>query len=101
LGESADPAIVKDIHDLASALPAVADVRCPLTMHFGPEEVLLNLEIQFRPGLPPGEITQAINYLERKIREKHPEFKRIFIEARALQGGQPRPAEAPAAVGTR
>lgn len=100
LGESADPAIVKDVHDLARALPIVADVRCPLTMHFGPDEVLLNLEIQFRPGLPPGEITQAVNRLEREIREKHPEFKRIFIEARALQG-QPRPAEAPAAAGTR
>jgi len=99
LGESADPAIVKDIHELSRALPIVADVQCPLTMHFGPDEVLLNLEIQFRPGLPPGEITQAINQLEREIREKHPEFKRIFIEARALQGGQPRPAEALLASG--
>jgi cation diffusion facilitator family transporter len=99
LGESADPAIVKDVHDLARAVPAVAEVRCPLTMHFGPDEVLLNLEIQFRPGLPPGEITQALNRLEHEIREKHPEFKRIFIEARALQGGQ-RASEAHAA-GTR
>jgi cation diffusion facilitator family transporter len=99
LGESADPAVVRDIHDMARSLPAVADVRYPLTMHFGPEEVLLNLEIDFRPGLPPGEITQAINRLEREIQEKHPQFKRIFIEARALQG-QPRPAEAHAA-GTR
>lgn len=98
LGESADPAIVKEIRDLARSLPAVADVQCPLTMHFGPEEVLLNLEIDFRPGLPPGEITQAINRLEEEIREKHPEFKRIFIEARALQG-QPRPAGALVAGG--
>ena len=92
LGESADPAVVQDIHEMARSLPAVADVRCPLTMHFGPQEVLLNLEIDFRPGLPPGEITQAVNRLEQEIRERHPEFKRIFIEARALQGGQ-RPVE--------
>ena len=98
LGDSADPAIVKEIRDLARSLPAVADVQCPLTMHFGPEEVLLNLEIDFRPGLPPGEITAAVNHLERQIREKHPEFKRIFIEARALQS-QPRPAEALVAGG--
>ncbi|HKI06400.1 MAG TPA: cation diffusion facilitator family transporter [Thermoanaerobaculia bacterium] len=85
LGESTDPATVEDIRAMARALPAVADVKCPLTMHFGPEEVLLNLEIDFRPGLPPGEVTQAINRLEQEIREKHPEINRIFIEARALQ----------------
>jgi cation diffusion facilitator family transporter len=93
LGESTDPATVEDIRAMARELPAVADVKWPLTMHFGPEEVLLNLRIDFRPGLPPGQITEAINRLEEKIREKHPEIKRIFIEARALQGGQ-RPAEA-------
>jgi len=91
LGESTDPAVVEDIRDMARTLPAVADVKWPLTMHFGPEEVLLNLQIDFRPGLPPGQITESINCLEEKIRQKHPEFKRIFIEARALQGGQ-RPA---------
>ncbi len=96
LGESADPAIVKEIRDLARTLPAVADVQFPLTMHFGPDEVLLNLAIDFRPGLPPGEITEAVNSLEREIREKHPEFKRIFIEARVLQS-HPQPAEERAA----
>jgi divalent metal cation (Fe/Co/Zn/Cd) transporter len=55
-------------------------------MHFGPEEVLMNLEIDFRPDLPPGKITESINRLEREIRRRHPEIQRIFIEARALQG---------------
>ena len=92
LGESTDPSTLEDIRVMARALPAVADVKWPLTMHFGPEEVLLNLQIDFRPGLPPGQITESINRLEREIREKHPEIKRIFIESRLLQGGQ-RPAE--------
>jgi divalent metal cation (Fe/Co/Zn/Cd) transporter len=48
--------------------------------------VLLNLEIDFRHGLPPGEITESINRLEREIRRRHPEVQRIFIEARALGG---------------
>jgi divalent metal cation (Fe/Co/Zn/Cd) transporter len=84
---------VEDIRAMARSLPAVAEVQCPLTMHFGPEEVLLNLQIDFRPGLPPGQITEAISRLEEKIREKHPAIKRIFIEARVLQDG-PRLAEA-------
>ena len=60
----------------------------PLTMHLGPEEVLLNLEIDFHPGLPPGQITESINRLEQEIRRRHPEIQRIFIEARSLQGGE-------------
>jgi len=98
LGESTDPATVEDIRAMARELPAVADVKWPLTMHFGPEEVLLNLQIDFRPGLPPGQITESINRLEREIREKHPEIKRIFIESRLLQG-EPKPAETLVASG--
>jgi divalent metal cation (Fe/Co/Zn/Cd) transporter len=66
----------------------VAQAKYPLTMHLGPEEVLMNLEIDFRPGLPPGRITESINRLETEIRRRHPEVKRIFIEARALGGGK-------------
>jgi len=59
-------------------------------MHLGPEEVLLNLEIDFRAGLHPGQITESIQRLEEEIRRQHPEIQRIFIEARSLQGmGRP------------
>lgn len=52
-----------------------------LTMHFGPNEILLNLEVQFKGDLPVGEIAPIIDRLERTIREHHPEIRRIFIEA--------------------
>jgi cation diffusion facilitator family transporter len=86
LGESADPEVLRDIREIVAADPAVARSGYPLTMHLAPEEVLLNLEIDFRPQLPPGRITESINRLEREIRRRHPEVRRIFIEARALRG---------------
>jgi cation diffusion facilitator family transporter len=86
LGESAAPAVVEDVRRLARELPAVADVKRPLTMHLGPDEVLLNLEIEFRPEASASEITGAIDRLEREVRERHPEIQRIFVEARSLQG---------------
>ncbi|HEY4588532.1 MAG TPA: hypothetical protein VII86_04870, partial [Thermoanaerobaculia bacterium] len=86
LGESADPKVLQDIREIVAGDPAVVRAQCPLTMHLSPEEVLLNLEIDFRHGLPPGEITESINRLEREIRRRHPEIQRIFIEARALGG---------------
>jgi cation diffusion facilitator family transporter len=86
LGESVDPKILADIRRIVGSDPAVVAAKDPLTMHLGPEEVLLNLEIDFHPGLPPGQITESINRLEQEIRRRHPEVQRIFIEARALQG---------------
>ncbi len=86
LGESADPEVLRDIREIVAADPAVVKAGYPLTMHLGPEEVLLNLEIDFRPDLPPGRITESVNRLEEEIRRRHPEVRRIFIEARALGG---------------
>jgi cation diffusion facilitator family transporter len=88
LGESADPEVLQDVRALVDADPAVARSGYPLTMHLSPEEVLLNLEIDFRSGLPPGQITESIVRLEQEIRHRHPEIQRIFIEARALGGGR-------------
>ena len=85
LGESVDPEILESIRAIVAADPAVVGVKDPLTMHLGPEEVLLNLEIDFHQSLPPGRITESINRLEQEIRRRHPEIQRIFIEARALQ----------------
>lgn len=84
LGESADMTIVKSIHKLAKADPAVEQVKNPLTMHFGPDEVLLNLDIQFCPELSATEIISAVDRLEKTIREAHPTIKHIFIEAEAI-----------------
>jgi len=86
LGESVDPEILADIRAIVGSDPAVVEAKYPLTMHLGPEEVLMNLEIDFRPGLPPGQITESIQRLEQEIRRRHPEVQRIFIEAHALQG---------------
>jgi cation diffusion facilitator family transporter len=86
LGESVSPEILDSIKAIVRADHAVAAAKDPLTMHLGPEEVLLNLEIDFRAGLPPGQITESIQRLEEEIRSRHPEIQRIFIEARSLQG---------------
>jgi len=85
LGESADPEVVESIRVLANAIPAVVEVKPPLTMHLGPDEVLLNLEIDFRPDATAAQITAAIERLEHDVRERHPEIGRIFIEAKSLK----------------
>jgi divalent metal cation (Fe/Co/Zn/Cd) transporter len=84
VGESADEDVVQSIRKLAEADPAVVGVSRPLTMHFGPERVQLNLDIEFRPDLSASEVTAAVDRLEASIRRERPNVKRIFIEAESL-----------------
>ena len=86
VGEAADADVLQSVRRLAEADPAVVGVSRPLTMHFGPEQVLLNLDIEFRPDLSAAEITAAVDRLEAGIREERPSIKRIFIETEALRG---------------
>jgi cation diffusion facilitator family transporter len=90
LGESANTETVESIRALVQADHDVENLRRPLTMHFGPDQVLLNLDVQFRKGLTLGEIEGAIDRLEEAIRRKHPEIKRIFLEAEAITARAPR-----------
>jgi divalent metal cation (Fe/Co/Zn/Cd) transporter len=62
----------------------VERVSPPLTMYLGPYEVLLNLEIKFRGELSASEIEAAIDRIEKHIRTRHPDIKRMFIEAESL-----------------
>jgi cation diffusion facilitator family transporter len=86
IGEGGRPELVAGIHELVRADEAVEDLKTPITMHFGPYEVLLALNVHFRKELALGDTEAAINRLEHQIREKYPEVKRIFIEAQSLPG---------------
>ena len=84
VGEAAEPEMVRSILELVEQDDAVERAGTALTMHFGPQEVLLNLEVEFTPGLPAEEIHTAIHRMERRIRGRHPEVKRIYIEVEAV-----------------
>ncbi len=56
----------------------------PLTLHFGPRFVLVNLDIQFVPALRAQEVAGAIERIDRRIRAHYPIVRQIFIEARSF-----------------
>jgi len=80
VGEAATPEVVASITALVLNEPAVIAVNQVLTLVFGPEEVLLNIEAQFVPSLSMIELAEAISRLERAIQQKHPRIRRIFIQ---------------------
>ena len=84
LGESANPQTIINIRSLSKTEPGVQEVVRILTMQLAPQEVLLNLEIQFSKNLTGEEIALTVESLEVKISQKHPEIKQIFIEAKSF-----------------
>ncbi len=98
IGEGADLNIVRGIRAIVEADDCVAHCGPPLTMHLGPEDVLVNLDVQFRAGLSADGIFEAVDRLESSIRERFPEVRRIFIEPERLRLPDGRPSETPRAA---
>lgn len=84
LGESARPEVRARIRRIAEEDPAVAAFVRSMSMHMGPHEVLLALELEFRPELSTEEVEEAVNRIERSIRAAQEEVKYIFIEAESI-----------------
>jgi divalent metal cation (Fe/Co/Zn/Cd) transporter len=98
IGESADHDMIAGIREIADADAAVAHCGPPLTMHLGPDDILLNLDIQFEKDLPAEEIIDAVDRLEHGIRARYKVIRRIFIEAERFRLNDGRPTESPRTV---
>ncbi len=83
VGEAADPELVAALEEIALTDPAVVGLGAVLTMHLGPDEVLLNIEVQFAPGSTVEAIHQAVHRIEKRIADRFPEVNRVFVEVEA------------------
>jgi len=84
VGEGVDETTLADLDRIAKAQPGVCAVRPPLTMYMGPQDVVLALDVEFDNALSANDVEKAVVGLQDAIRAEHPEFKRIFVEAKAL-----------------
>ncbi len=85
VGESMAPHKLEAIRRIIDQDPRVLRLIDALTMHLGPEDVLLNLDVEFADRLSTDEVEDAVVNLEDRIRASFPEVRRIFIEAKSLR----------------
>ncbi len=85
VGEVADPEIVEALRGAALGDPAVMDLGEVLTMHLGPDQILLNIEVTFRPGITVEDVDSAVRRIEQRIQIPYPQVTHIFIEVRNRQ----------------
>jgi cation diffusion facilitator family transporter len=84
VGEGLLQSDLQKIHSILSADDKVLDFNPPLSMYLGPNEVLLNLDINFKDGLTADEIEASIDVIESQITEAIPSINRIYIEAETI-----------------
>jgi divalent metal cation (Fe/Co/Zn/Cd) transporter len=87
IGESATREDRARVLELASAVEGVDRITQLLTMHLGPDDVLLAMKVAFRPTLSVEQVEEATNVIEARIRSALPHMRKIFVEADS-QGDQ-------------
>jgi cation diffusion facilitator family transporter len=92
IGESAAPEDQGEALGIAEGVPGVERVTQILTMHLGPDVVILTMKVAFRPGMPVEEVEDVINEMERRIRKQMPQMRKIFIEPDSKGDGRGLPA---------
>ncbi|MGI8811357.1 MAG: cation diffusion facilitator family transporter [Pyrinomonadaceae bacterium] len=84
IGEPVDPETIRGIREIAEAQPDVEKALKILTIHMGPADVVLTLELDFADGITAVELRKAIRRIERAVMEKYPEITRVYYEAESL-----------------
>lgn len=84
VGEGVSADTLAELQAIARRTPGVTTVRPPLTMYLAPDDVMLALDVDFDDHLSATQVEEAVVAMQDSIRAGHPEYKRIFIEAKSL-----------------
>ena len=80
LGEAVPPEDEERLREIMTSFEEVTDVLRLLTMHLGPDAVLVNTEIHVVDGLETDQIEDLLERITQRMREEMPEVAQTFIE---------------------
>jgi cation diffusion facilitator family transporter len=85
VGEGLSQRNVQKINLILEEEPNVANYHRPLSLYFGPNEVLVNLDVHFIDGLSSDDIEETVDRIEQRIKASLPNVNRIYIEAERIK----------------
>ena len=88
IGESANVHVVNGIKKITKAYDKIEHVNEVLTMHMGPEFILVNISVEFKDAATATEIEDTVSQLDAAIKNEYENVKRIFIEGEARKSHQ-------------
>jgi cation diffusion facilitator family transporter len=90
IGESARPEQRELLREVIEAHPEVEDVLELLTMHLGPNALLVAVRLDLRDDLTAGQVEQLSNQIDGELRQAVEEVSQVFLDATP----RPRPRRA-------
>jgi cation diffusion facilitator family transporter len=93
IGESANEEVVQGIREIAYSYKEIKQVNEILTMHMGPDFILVNVSVDFVDPILATEVEVTVAGLDRAIKRIYPQVQRVFVEVetwRAKDSGQVR-----------
>lgn len=85
IGEGLQEVKILQIEKILEEEENVIEFKRPLSLYFGPNEVLINLNANFKDDLVADEIESTVDRIEKRIKEIIPVANRIFIEADTIK----------------
>jgi cation diffusion facilitator family transporter len=80
IGESANQSVIRGIRDVLETKSNIEHINEVLTLHMGPDYILANISVDFVDSITAAEIEKDIALIDRTIKQKYPQIKRVFIE---------------------
>ena len=85
IGESANKEVVQGIREIACSYKEIKHVNEVLTMHMGPDFILVNISVDFVDPILATDVEVTVAGLDRAIKQAYPHVQRIFIEIETWQ----------------
>lgn len=81
IGESANKQVTDGIRGIILQFDGIDHINEVLTMHMGPDFVLVNISIDFRDDIAAGDLEDMIARMDTEIKQRFSSVKRVFVEA--------------------
>ena len=81
IGEAASKKTVAGVRELAGQLPSVEKVNEVLTLHMGPEYILVNVSLDFVDDCTADQIEDDVARLTGTLKARWPLVQKVFVEA--------------------
>jgi cation diffusion facilitator family transporter len=85
IGEAATDEDRKKIRAAIESIEEVVKVEELLAPQLGPDEIMVNVAINFQQGLTTQQLEEVIDRIEERIQKAVPSVKRLFIEVESLK----------------
>lgn len=85
IGESAGRKVLSGIRRIVTSAPGINRINELRTMHLAPNDIILALSVDFNDNMKVTEVEASVSRIEREVKSRFPEVKRLYIEVQSQE----------------